>query len=283
MVWTVELAERLGFRSAQIRRLKSRYSKYAKVPSHSELSRPTLVIDGAGESAERRHACPFDLAYEQSRGFLFLNNMYSVDNSQGSSVTPFFVRRSIYLSFVGRLVSGHSNSDSPTTHSRVGESHAALTSTPQGLPSDQSQRTHDEDKLIGQEQGSENDPDPDIHSEPQDEQTTREVSEEMRYESEERYSREQEDNPEYIDETQGYVDQLPDLTHLFDGPPPPQSLQPYRKPPSIEDIEDGAINENNGDRNWDFTPPSIISSSFYSERGFIDADAGTEDDVSHEE
>lgn len=279
----VELAERLGFRSAQIRKLKSRYSKYAKVPSHYELSRPILVVDGAGESAERRYACPFDLAYEQSRGFLFLNNMHSVDNSQGSSVTPFFVRRSVYLTFFGRLVSGHSDSDPSTTYPRVGESHAASTSTSRGLPSDQSQRTHDEDKLIGQEQGSENDPDPDIHSEPQDEQTTGEVSEEMHYESEERHSGEQEDNPEHIDETQGYMDQLPDLTRLFDSPPPPQSLQPYRKPPSIEDIEDGAINENDGDRNWDSIPPSIISSSFYSEGGFIETDAGTEDDVGREE
>ena len=110
----VELAERLGFRSAQIRRLKSRYSKYANVHSYSEPSRPTLVVDGAGESAERRHACPYDLAYEQSRDFLFLDNMHSVDNSQGSSVTPFFVRRSVYLTFFGRLVSGYSDSDPPS-------------------------------------------------------------------------------------------------------------------------------------------------------------------------
>ena len=133
----VEMAERLGFRSAQIRKLKSRYSKYANVPSHAELSRPIPVVDGAEESIERRYACPYDLAYEQSRDFLFLNNMHSIDNSQGSSITPFFVRRSVYLTFFGRLVSDYSDSESPATHPYVREPHVSPISTSRGLSSDQ--------------------------------------------------------------------------------------------------------------------------------------------------
>lgn len=83
---------------------------------------------------------------------------------------------------------------------------------------------------------SENDPDANLLSEPQDEQTTSEASEEMNHESEETDGEEQEDNPEDIDEAQAYVNQIPDTTHLFDSPPPSQSLQLCRKPPSVEDV-----------------------------------------------
>lgn len=279
----VELAERLGFRSAQIRKLKSRYSKYANIPSHAEPSRPTLVVDGAEESIERRHACPYDLAYEQSRDFLFLDNMHGVDNSQGSSVTPFFVRRWVYLTFFGRLESDHGDSESPATQPPVGEPHASPISTSRGLSSDQLPRTHgQDDEVIGQEQMSENDPDADILSEPQDEQTTSEATEEMDCEIDEIEGREQEDNSEDLDEAQAYINQLPDTTHLFDSPPPSQSLQLYRNPPSIEDVQVGVMNEN-GNGNWDDPPPSILSSSFYSEEAFVEEDNEAEAEAGYEE
>ena len=152
------------------------------------------------------------------------------------------------------------------------------------LASDQLQRTHDENgEVIGREQGSEKDPDPDIDSKPQDEQTNSEVSEEMDRESEETDGGEQEDNPEHADEAQGYVDQLPDMIQLFDSPPASQSLQLYRKPPSIKDVDDGAMNQNDGDGNWDSTPPSIISLSFYSEEAFVEEDTGAADEAGYEE
>lgn len=146
-VWygLVDLAERLGLRSAQMAKLESNHSQYAKVHSHSKPSTPTIVVDGTGECPQRRYACPFDRAYEQSRDSLFLDNIHSVDNSQGSTVTPFFVRRSVYLTFFGRLESSHSDHDSPATQLSTGESHAPPTSTSQGLLSDQSQRKRDHD------------------------------------------------------------------------------------------------------------------------------------------
>jgi len=90
-----DLAERLGFKSIKISDLKAKYSSHADVRSQSRPSKPTFVVDGPGECRERRCACPYDLAYEQSRDFLFLDNMHSTDRSQGSSVQPVFVRKSV--------------------------------------------------------------------------------------------------------------------------------------------------------------------------------------------
>jgi len=59
---------------------------------------------------------------------------------------------------------------------------------------------------------------------------------------------------------------LPDMTDLFDSPPASQSLRLYRKPESMENIGEGAINENDGDGDWDSTPPSILSSSLPSRK-----------------
>ena len=44
--------------------------------------------------------------YEESREFLFLDNMHSTDRSQGSSIQPVFVRKSVYLAYFGRRVFG---------------------------------------------------------------------------------------------------------------------------------------------------------------------------------
>ncbi len=106
-----ELAERLGFRSAKISDLKAKYSGHADVRLPSGQSKPTFVVDGPGEDLERRCACPFDLAYEQSKEFLFLDNMHSTDKSQGSGIQPVFVRRSVYLAYFGRRVSGDQDQD----------------------------------------------------------------------------------------------------------------------------------------------------------------------------
>ena len=259
----VELAERLGFRSERMRKLKVQYSQYARVHSPSQPPRPgpntkpVLVVDGAGESFERRHACPFDLAYEQSRGFLFFDNMHSVESSQGSSVTPFFVRKSVYLTFFGRLTCGPIDSDSPVTQ------HVS--------PISSFRVTRDEDE----EQRSDMDLDLVTYSQPQTEQTTNEASEEIYPENEDRHTWEEEDDLGDCYEARGYMDQLPDISHQFDSPPPSQSLQLPRKPSSIEDMEEGSINEYDSNGNGDSQMPSILSSSFYSE-DFIEANAGAE-------
>ena len=100
-----DLAERLGFKSEKISDLKAKNSSHADGRSPSGQSKPAYVVDGPGECQERRCACPFDLAFEQSKDFLFLDNMYSTDKSQGSSIQPVFVRRSVYLAYFGRRVS----------------------------------------------------------------------------------------------------------------------------------------------------------------------------------
>ena len=100
-----DLAERLGFKSEKISDLKAKYSSHAGGRSPSVQSKPVYVVDGPGECQERRCACPFDLAYEQSKEFLFLDNMHSTDKSQGSSIQSVFVRRSVYLAYFGRRVS----------------------------------------------------------------------------------------------------------------------------------------------------------------------------------
>jgi hypothetical protein len=99
-----DLAVRLGFKSEKISDLKAKYSSHEDGRSPSGQSKPVYVVDGPGECQERRCACPFDLAYEQSKDFLFLDNMHDTDKSQGSSIQPVFVRRSVYLAYFGRRV-----------------------------------------------------------------------------------------------------------------------------------------------------------------------------------
>ena len=101
----VDFAERLGFKSEKISELKAKNSSHADGRSTSGQSKPAYVVDGPGECQERRCACPFDLAFEQSKDFLFLDNMHNTDKSQGSSIQPVFVRRSVYLAYFGRRVS----------------------------------------------------------------------------------------------------------------------------------------------------------------------------------
>ncbi len=56
--------------------LKAKYSNHADGRSQARPPKPTFVVDGPGECPERRCACPYDLAYEESREFLFLDNMH---------------------------------------------------------------------------------------------------------------------------------------------------------------------------------------------------------------
>lgn len=100
-----DIAERLGFRSPEIIAIKAKFSSqaHAEISIQTPKNKPTFVVDGSGESLERRCACPFILAYEQSKDFLTLDNMEVIDKSRGSSIHPVFVRRSVYLAYFGKL------------------------------------------------------------------------------------------------------------------------------------------------------------------------------------
>ena len=76
-----DLAEQLGFKSERISDLKAKYSSYADGRLPSGQSKPAYVVDGPRECLERRCAYPFDLAYKQSKDFLFLDNMHNTDKS----------------------------------------------------------------------------------------------------------------------------------------------------------------------------------------------------------
>lgn len=97
------LADQLGFTSVSIASLKSMNEATSEVPS--EQAKPSFVSIGSGESPERRSGRPYDQAYWQSQRSLFLDAVHTTDQRQGCGITPFFVRRSIYLAFLGRLPS----------------------------------------------------------------------------------------------------------------------------------------------------------------------------------
>ena len=73
------------------------------VEVRSEQSKLSFVTAGPSESLKRRSRRLYNLAYEQSQGYLFLDDVHSIDKSQGCGITPFFVRRSVYLAFFGHL------------------------------------------------------------------------------------------------------------------------------------------------------------------------------------
>ena len=98
------LGHQLGFTSISITSLKSINKATTGVPS--EQAKPSSVTIESGEAEERRSGRPYDLGYKQSQTSLFLNNVHSTDESQGCGITPFFVRRSIYLAFLGLLPFG---------------------------------------------------------------------------------------------------------------------------------------------------------------------------------
>ena len=108
------LADRLGFASAEIASLTLMDEAVVKVPS--ERAKPSFITTEAGQCDERRSGRPFDLAYKQSQDGLFLENVHSEDKRQGRGITPFFVRRSIYLAFLGQLpFTGQTTPHAPPT------------------------------------------------------------------------------------------------------------------------------------------------------------------------
>ncbi len=100
----IDLAKRLEFKSKKISDLKAKYFSHADEQSSSEQFKSAYVVDEPEECQKRRCACFFDLMYEQSKNFLFLDNMHNTDKSQESSIQLVFVRRFVYLTYFDRRI-----------------------------------------------------------------------------------------------------------------------------------------------------------------------------------
>lgn len=100
----IDSTKRQEFKSKKISDLKAKYFSHADGRSSFKQSKPAYVVDGPEECQKRRCACFFDLTYEQSKNFLFLDNMHNTDKSQESSIQLVFVRRFIYLTYFDRRI-----------------------------------------------------------------------------------------------------------------------------------------------------------------------------------
>ena len=96
-----DLAERLGFESAEITALKEN-PQMRDARNSSETSKPLLITDGAGVKKQRRCGLPSVEEYTKDSESLFINHLHNVDEEQGEGLTSFFVRKSIYLAFFGK-------------------------------------------------------------------------------------------------------------------------------------------------------------------------------------
>ena len=77
---------------------------FAKARRIDEGQEPVcLVRNGSGESIERRFGWPWRRAHAESAKHLYLENMHCPDSSRQGELTPFFIRRDVYLSFFGHL------------------------------------------------------------------------------------------------------------------------------------------------------------------------------------
>ena len=94
------LASWLGFETDEILALNSMATNSVELVG--DPITPVMVTNGPGETDERRRGRPFALAHENSKNALFFDNMHNVDRSQGSGITPFAVRKFVYLAFFGQ-------------------------------------------------------------------------------------------------------------------------------------------------------------------------------------
>jgi hypothetical protein len=74
-----------------------------------------LVRDGSGEGIERRFGWPWRRAHAESARHLYLENMHCPNPSRQGELTPFFIRRDVYLSFFGHLEQAVGDSDAITS------------------------------------------------------------------------------------------------------------------------------------------------------------------------
>ncbi|XMA13640.1 hypothetical protein WAI453_006431 [Rhynchosporium graminicola] len=97
-----DLAAKLGFESDQITDLQQ-YSGCGNVPTESLQSRPSLVTAGKGVHVKKRYGKQSTREFNEDKQFLFINHLHDERQEQGTSVTSFFVRKSVYLAFFGKL------------------------------------------------------------------------------------------------------------------------------------------------------------------------------------
>ena len=96
-----KLSIQLGFESPEIDELME--NPYVPVSEVMQSSiKPSLVTSGPGEEVPQRCGLPKLEAFEEDRDSLFLHYLDNEQNERGEGVTSFFVRRSIFLEFLGR-------------------------------------------------------------------------------------------------------------------------------------------------------------------------------------
>ena len=220
------LADRLGFASTEITSLKSSDEGGVNIPS--DRAPPSFVTAESGELDKRRSGRPFDLAYEQSRNALFLDGVHSANQSQGRGITPFFVRRSTYLAFLGHV------SFPGQTAPRTPPAEAVV---------EHPQETHDE-SMSGQQQADQGQRDP-VQCD----------------ESHEELASEGPSLPQTSQEG------IPEETREEAHPVPENELLPLQWPPHWEAILEqniGQVEPPNGHSRWSSETPSILGSSYYS-------------------
>ena len=77
-----DLAERLGFESAEITTLK-------EIPQMRETSKPLLITNGAGVKKKRRCGLPSVEEYTKDSESFFINHLHSVNDEKGEGLTSF--------------------------------------------------------------------------------------------------------------------------------------------------------------------------------------------------
>ena len=96
-----DLATRLGFQSPKIEELmKNPQTSVSQAIQPS--TRPPLVTAGPGEDIRQRCGLPKLTAFEEDRDSLFLPYLNEERDEGGEGITSFFVRRWIYIDFLGR-------------------------------------------------------------------------------------------------------------------------------------------------------------------------------------
>ncbi|ELR06849.1 hypothetical protein VC83_03930 [Pseudogymnoascus destructans] len=93
-------------------------------PRNTDQSSPALVSDGP-DAAGARCGFPDEEAHARDRKFLYISNLHADQDEQGESITSFFVRRSVYFAFFGRLEETSTPRSNPAPPPNSGADQAA--------------------------------------------------------------------------------------------------------------------------------------------------------------
>ena len=83
------------------------------VEKNPQSIKPPLMVDGPGESLQRRRGRVFEKAYELSRDSLFLKVLHNANEDKREGIGPVFVRRSVFFAFFGGQRPGGNINDAP--------------------------------------------------------------------------------------------------------------------------------------------------------------------------